>query len=50
MAFHIMTKYLSDLLNEVATGKLSLLENSVAIYKVRVDPDGNGAFLMWHWK
>jgi len=36
--------------DEVATGKLSFLENSVAIYKVRVDPDGNGAFLMWHWK
>ena len=36
--------------DEVATGKLSFLENSVAIYKVRVDPDGNGAFLMWHLK
>ena len=37
--------------DEVATGKRSFLENSVAIYKVRVDPDGNGAFLMWHeWK
>jgi len=36
--------------DEVATGKLSFLENSVAIYKVKVDPDGNGAFLMWHWR
>jgi hypothetical protein len=36
--------------DEVATGKLSFLENSVAIYKVKVDADGNGAFLMWHVK
>ena len=36
--------------DEVATGKLSFLENSVAIYKVKVDADGNGTFLMWHWK
>ena len=36
--------------DEVATGKLSFLENSVAIYKVMVNADGNGAFLMWQWK
>jgi hypothetical protein len=36
--------------DEVATGKLSFLENSVAVYKVKVDANGNGAFLMWHWK
>jgi hypothetical protein len=36
--------------DEVATGKLSFLENSVAIYKVKVDTDGNGTFLMWNWK
>lgn len=36
--------------DEVATGKLSFLENSVAIYKVKVNADGNGAFLMWHLK
>ena len=36
--------------DEVATGKLSFLANAVAIYKVKVDPDGNGAFLMWRWK
>jgi hypothetical protein len=36
--------------DKVATGKLSFLGNSFAIYKVRVDTDGNGTFLMWHWK
>ncbi len=36
--------------NEVATGKLSFLADSVAIYKVKIDTDGNGTFLMWHWK
>jgi len=36
--------------DEVATGKLSFLANSVAIYKVKVDANDNGAFLMWHWK
>ena len=36
--------------NENATGKLSSLANSVAIYKVKVDANDNGAFLMWHWK
>jgi hypothetical protein len=36
--------------DDVATGKLSFLENSVAIYKAKVDADGNGAFLMWHLK
>jgi hypothetical protein len=36
--------------DKVATGKLSFLGNSFAIYKVRVDADGNGTFLMWQWK
>ena len=36
--------------DEVATGKLSSLANSVAIYKVKVDGNDKGAFLMWHWK
>lgn len=36
--------------DDVATGKLSFLNNSVAIYKDRVDTNGNGTFLMWHWK
>jgi hypothetical protein len=33
-----------------ATGKLSFLNNAVAIYKDLVGIDGNGTFLMWHWK
>jgi hypothetical protein len=33
-----------------ATGDLSYLSNSLAIYKSRVDSDGNGTFLMWLWK
>jgi len=33
-----------------ATGELSLLSNTVGIYKDRVDSNGNGTFLMWHWK
>jgi hypothetical protein len=36
--------------DDVATGKLSGLSNSVAIYKDRIDTNGNGTFLMWHWK
>lgn len=36
--------------DDVATGKLSFLGNSVAIYKDRVDTNGNGTFLMWLWK
>ena len=33
-----------------ATGKLSSLSNTVAIYEDRIDSSGNGTFLMWHWK
>lgn len=36
--------------DEVATGELSFLANTVAVYKTSVDADGNGAFLMWHWR
>jgi len=36
--------------NDGATGELSTLSNTVAIYKDRVDSNGNGTFLMWHWK
>ena len=36
--------------DDVATGKLSSLSNSVAIYKDRIDANGNRTFLMWHWK
>jgi hypothetical protein len=33
-----------------ATGDLSFLSNSLAIYKNRVDSSGNGTFVMWLWK
>ena len=33
-----------------ATGDLSFLSNSLAIYKNSVDSSGNGTFLMWLWK
>jgi hypothetical protein len=33
-----------------ATGDLSFLSNSLAIYKNRVDSTGNGTFLMWLWR
>jgi hypothetical protein len=33
-----------------ATGELSSLSNTVAIYKDRIDSSGNGTFLMWQWK
>lgn len=33
-----------------ATGDLSFLSNSLAIYKNRVDSNGNGTFVMWVWK
>jgi hypothetical protein len=33
-----------------ATGDLSFLGNTLAIYKNRVDSSGNGTFLMWLWK
>ena len=33
-----------------ATGDLSFLSNSLAIYKNRVDSNGNGTFVMWLWK
>ncbi|GKS62653.1 hypothetical protein YTPLAS21_21110 [Candidatus Nitrosocosmicus sp.] len=36
--------------DEAATGNLSFLANTVAVYKTSVDADGNGAFLMWHWR
>jgi len=36
--------------NDGATGDLSFLSNSLAIYKNRVDSSGNGTFLMWLWK
>ena len=36
--------------NDGAIGELAPLSNTVAIYKDRVDSNGNGTFLMWHWK
>lgn len=36
--------------DDVATGKLSFLSNSIGIYKDQVDKNGTGTFLMWHWK
>jgi hypothetical protein len=36
--------------NDGATGELSSLSNTVGIYKDRADSNGNGTFLMWHWK
>jgi hypothetical protein len=33
-----------------ASGDLSFLSNSLAIYKNRVDSNGNGTFVMWLWK
>jgi len=33
--------------DENATGKLAFLENSVALYKVKIDADGGGDFYMW---
>jgi hypothetical protein len=36
--------------DEGATGELSFLNNTLAVYKNRVDSSGNGTFLIWHWK
>jgi len=36
--------------DDQATGDLSFLSNSVGIYKDQVDKNGNGTFLMWHWR
>ena len=33
-----------------ATGELSPLSNTIGIYKDRADSNGNGNFVMWHWK
>ena len=36
--------------DEGATGELSFLSNTLAIYKNRIDNSGNGTFLMWLWR
>jgi hypothetical protein len=38
------------LFSDGATGDLSFLSDTLAIYKIRVDGSGNGTFLMWQWK
>jgi hypothetical protein len=40
----------SAVFNDGATGELSSLSNTITIYKDRADTNGNGTFLMWHWK
>jgi hypothetical protein len=48
--YHANNTYTSNgvaIFDEVATGRLSFLANAVAIYKVKVDANGDGAFLMW---
>lgn len=48
--YHANNTYTSNgvaIFDEVATGGLSFLENAVAIYKVKVDANGDGVFLMW---
>ena len=57
--FYAFTNYHSDgtsqgsgaaIFNDVATGELSFLSNTIGIYKNFVDSSGNGTFLMWQWK
>ena len=36
--------------DDVATGNLSSLSNSVGVYKDHVDNNGTSTFLMWHWR
>jgi hypothetical protein len=51
--YHVDGGYDSNgiaIFDEVATGKLSSLSNSVGIYKDQVDKNGTGTFLMWHWR
>jgi hypothetical protein len=38
------------LFSDGATGDLSFLSDTLAIYKIRVDGSGSGTFLMWQWK
>jgi hypothetical protein len=51
--YHVDGGYDSNgiaIFDDVATGKLSSLSNSVGIYKDQVDKNGTGTFLMWHWR
>jgi hypothetical protein len=38
------------LFSDGATGDLSFLSDTLAIYKIHVDGSSNGTFLMWQWK
>jgi hypothetical protein len=58
-SFDAITNYYQDgtsegngaaVFDDGATGDLSFLSNSLAMYKNRVDSSGNGTFLMWLWK
>lgn len=57
--FEAITNYNADgtledrgvaIFNDSATGELSFLKNTVAIYKESGDNSGNRTFLMWQWK
>ncbi len=51
--YHVGGGYDSNgiaIFDDVATGNLSSLSNSVGVYKDHVDKNGNGEFLMWHWR
>jgi len=57
--FQAITKYNPDgtfedrgvaIFSDHATGELSFLGNSVAVYKESVDNSGNSTFMMWEWK
>jgi hypothetical protein len=58
-SFYAFTDYNPDgssegsgtaIFDEGATGELSSLSSTLAVYKNRVDSGGNGTFLMWQWK
>jgi len=51
--YHVGGGYDSNgiaIFDDVATGNLSSLSNSVGVYKDHVDKNGTGEFLMWHWR
>jgi hypothetical protein len=51
--YHVGGGYDSNgiaIFDDVATGNLSSLSNSVGVYKDHVDKNGTGTFLMWHWR
>lgn len=51
--YHVGGGYDSNgiaIFDDVATGNLYSLSNSVGVYKDHVDKNGTGTFLMWHWR